>query len=146
MPMTDMCEVDILLNVVKLPTPGWHQTRGASQDRGGSQPSGCECSCHHRGSSSDTGCETICTNSSEAKSARELSQRAKTKFAELESNMKDAGAIVSAPDGTRVNLPRVTMKLSFIDPISLFKNLAASDIISKAFSGLGLIVDEPAEL
>jgi hypothetical protein len=44
------------------------------------------------------------------------------------------------------NVPVVHMKLNFFDPPTLFKNIAASEISKRVHSGPGLIVDEPTEL
>ncbi|ROW07924.1 hypothetical protein VMCG_03429 [Cytospora schulzeri] len=43
-------------------------------------------------------------------------------------------------------LPDLSMKLTFFDPISIFKNLVASDIFRNAHQGPAHFVDEPTEL
>ncbi|ROV88174.1 hypothetical protein VSDG_09301 [Cytospora chrysosperma] len=55
---------------------------------------------------------------------------------------KKAKAKVEAPD----KLPNLSIKLTFFDPISIFKNLIASDIFRNAHQGPAYFVDEPTEL
>lgn len=45
-----------------------------------------------------------------------------------------------------LDLPKITMNLTFFDPISVFKNFIASDIVKRSYSGPGTFVDNPTEL
>ncbi|KAI1131426.1 hypothetical protein F5Y10DRAFT_262185 [Nemania abortiva] len=45
-----------------------------------------------------------------------------------------------------LDLPKITMNLTFFDPISVFKNFIASDIVKGSYSGPGTFVDNPTEL
>ncbi|RYC58953.1 hypothetical protein CHU98_g7247 [Xylaria longipes] len=45
-----------------------------------------------------------------------------------------------------LDLPKITMNLTFFDPISVFKNFVASDIVKRSYSGPGTFVDNPTEL
>ncbi|KAI1485633.1 hypothetical protein F5X96DRAFT_674446 [Biscogniauxia mediterranea] len=49
-------------------------------------------------------------------------------------------------DAMAKDLPVVTMKLTFFDPISVFKNYIASDIGQRTHHGPAIFVDEPTEL
>lgn len=74
--------------------------------------------------------------------------KAKVRAAEAESNTGRRGKRAKAnatvmPDE---ELPSLSMKLTFFDPISLFSNLVASDVFRTAHQGPALFVDEPTEL
>ncbi|KAF7532596.1 hypothetical protein G7054_g7828 [Neopestalotiopsis clavispora] len=87
-------------------------------------------------------------------SERQMLESWKSKIAEAEAAAKASGKsrtgarnkIIQQAQKAEKDLPTATMKITFFDPPSVFKNFIASDLYRDAHHGPAMFVDEPTEL
>lgn len=72
--------------------------------------------------------------------------KAKVKAADEEAKNKRGKRARAKPIAPDEDLPKLSMKLTFFDPISIMRNLIASDIFRTAHQGPAHFVDNPTEL
>jgi predicted DsbA family dithiol-disulfide isomerase len=138
MPMMNMREADIPLNILKLPTmpaslkPEERRKVEIARAQAESRSAALTAARAATRISRDKG-----KHSTEARDAVAAAEKAKSQLDSLRQKHGD----ISLKD-----LPRATMRLTFFDPITVFKNIIASDILGRIHTGPGLFVDKPREL
>jgi hypothetical protein len=143
MPMMDMRKAKIPLNVLKLPTlvpglkPDEKRRLEAYRELSDAKEVLATAKKNLKAVIKGKG-----KNSSDAIAANAEVASAKAEVKDVVERIKDRGL----PELDIDDLPKVHMDLTFLDPETIFKNIAASDIGKRSHSGPGIIVDEPKEL
>ena len=139
MPLIDMREADIPLNILKLPTM---PASLKPDERRKVEMARAQAECKSAALTATRNATRLAResgkNSAEAQEAAKIAEKAKKHLGDLQTKH---GGEISLKD-----LPKPTMRLSFFDPITMFKNIVASDILRRTHIGPGLFVDNPTEL
>lgn len=143
MPMMHMREADIPLNILKLPTlpatlkPEERRRVESIRSRAEAKTAAVSTAKAATKAARENG-----RDSAEARAATKAAETARARVEKLQGKAKDVGD----DELSLGDLPKVTMRLTFFDPPTLFRNLVASDIGRRAHTGPGFFVDAPHEL